>query len=569
MPSANEAQTEERFIRPILRALGFSYEVQADLAYASRRRQPDYALFLNESDRRNAASGAGVERYGNAVAVADAKRFDRPLDARQGADDPVAQIINYVFITRRSWGVLTNGRVWRLYGIAGDLLEGACYEVDLVALLEAGDAAAFRYFSAFFSASAFTPDGDGVTFLERALAQSVENAISVGDALQRQVFAALPLLAEGLLGEDERTPGALAEAFINSLTLLYRLLFCLHSEARGLLRINNPHYQHFSLRRQKIELARNLAGGRVFRDTLDLYDGLRALFRIVDRGDGAIGVNEYNGGLFSPERHPYFVGRTIPDRLMAPALDNLYRVGDEFVDYRDLSVRHLGTIYERLLDFVLVEADGRLRLAPGDGRHESGSYFTPERVVQQLVERTLDPLLESVSNEVVSSGATGDDALHRFLRIRVVDPAMGSGHFLVAATAYIATYIATEPAYDGDLPLASSNEWSREQCIYGVDLNPLAVELAQLSLWLVTAREGEPLTFLNNLRAGNSLVGARLSDLMDDSSDLFVSELRRVASQILDRLAEITSMESRAGDAIHAKEALANSVDRASRSLEA
>ena len=92
----------------------------------------------------------------------------------------------------------------------------------------------------------------------------------------------------------------------------------------------------------------------------DLYNDLRALFRIVDRGDPALGVNEYDGGLFSTARYPFFAGRSVSDLLLAPALDKLYRVGGESVDYRDLSIRHLGTIYERLLAFsqrALVDAE--------------------------------------------------------------------------------------------------------------------------------------------------------------------------------------------------------------------
>ena len=171
--------------------------------------------------------------------------------------------------------------------------------------------------------------------------------------------------------EEERSDGALAKAFDHALVLLYRLLFCLHAEARHLLPVDNPHYARYSLRAQKEELARDLAGGRIFSDRSDdLYNDLRALFRIVDRGDPALGVAEYNGGLFSARRHPYFEGRSVPDALLARALDNLYRVRGEFVDYRELSIRHLGTIYERLLQFHLTAAERSGLLSsphPGDG----------------------------------------------------------------------------------------------------------------------------------------------------------------------------------------------------------
>lgn len=144
LKNANEAQTEDRFIKPILRELGFKFTVQTDIRIGQGRRQPDYALFLDDKRRREADKLGGLARYQYAVAVADAKRFDRPLSgrkAREGTDeDPEAQIINYILATKRGWGILTNGRLWRLYAAEGGLIEGACYEVDLVAMLEGGGA---------------------------------------------------------------------------------------------------------------------------------------------------------------------------------------------------------------------------------------------------------------------------------------------------------------------------------------------------------------------------------------------------------------------------------------------
>jgi Eco57I restriction-modification methylase/N-6 DNA Methylase len=565
LQQANEAQTEERWIQPILRALGFTYTVQAGISVGIGRRQPDYALFLTDEDRSAADTLEGGSRYERAVAVADAKKFDRPFERRAAAgalsEDPVAQIINYVSITKRPWGILTNGRLWRLYSAQADLVTGACYEVDLVALLRGEDPEAFRYFAAFFGASAFAHGSDGRSFLDRAVAESQANAVRVGATLERQVFAAVPLVAEGLIADEERTPKVLADAFDNSLVFLYRLLFCLHAEARGLLPVENPHYRAYSLRDQKEELAQDLGRGRVFSSASDdLYNDLRALFRIVSGGDPNLGVAEYNGALFSASRHPYFTDRSIPDNLLAPALDYLYRVGGEFVDYRGLSVRHLGTIYERLLDYRLEERDGVLVLAPAAGRHETGSYFTPEHIVDLIVERTLEPLLERSSAQIAEAGRRGDAALQSFLDLRVLDPAMGSGHFLVSAAGYISQYIATDPSYDGELPLPEIQRLVAERCLYGVDANPMAVQLAQLSLWLTTAQRDEPLTFLNNLRAGNSLVGVELGELLIGTETMFTERLARDAEAILARIEEIERRVSQSGHDVHEKERLADAI---------
>lgn len=562
LPSFNEDQTEDRLVRPILGILGFSYTPRPALDVAGRRREPDYALFLDSAGRAEAEAVGGSARYLRAVAVLEAKRFDRPLDRRRASgslsEDPVAQVIHYVGTTKVPFGILTNGRVWRLYAERGDLIEGAHYEVDLIALLESGDAKALRAFTAFFSASAFRPDGDGRSFLDRVLDESRSNAIAVGDALQRQVFDGLPQIARGLLGDEPFERENLTLAFESSLVFLYRLLFCLHAEARGLLPVESPHYLEYSVRRQRQNLAGAIDGDRKFgHATARLYNELEALFALVDAGDDALGVNEYNGGLFSTAAHQWLAGRAIPDDLLAPALDGLYRLDGQAIDYRDLSVRHLGTIYERLLAYELApdaESDG-LALVEAPGRGDTGSYFTPEPIVDLIIERTLEPLLERRSAAVAEKGLTGDEALDAFLALRVVDPAMGSGHFLVSAAAYIAQFIATDPSYQGDLEWREIQRLVAERCLYGVDLNPMAVELARLALWLSTVSGAEPLTFLGNLRVGNSLVGADVDDLTASTATLFAERLARDAEQLLARVGEIAAQASDSGEAVHEKEA--------------
>jgi hypothetical protein len=566
LPSFNEDQTEERLIRPILAALGFHYTTRPDLSVAGRRREPDYALFLSEESRSDAEHVGGAARYASAAAVVEAKRFDRPLERRRAtgvlSEDPVAQIIHYVSTTRVPFGILTNGRIWRLYAERGDLVEGAYYEVDLIALLEAGDPRELRKFAVFFSASAFRPDQTGRSFLDRALEESRVNALKVGEALQRQVFSAVPSIALGLLGDDQPTPENLKASFEHALVFLYRLLFCLHAEARGLLPVESRHYFEYSVRKQRQELADAIDEGRRFgHASARLYNDLEALFTLVNAGDDGLGVNEFNGGLFSPGAHPWLRGRVVPDDLLAPALDGLYRLRGQPIDYRDLSVRHLGTIYERLLAHELVPRDDRLELERAEGRRDTGSYFTPEPIVDLIVERTLEPLLEQRSAEIAAGGLSGDAALESFLQLRVLDPAMGSGHFLVSAAAYIAQFIATDPSYRGDLEWKEIQRLVAERCLYGVDLNPMAVELARLALWLSTVSREEPLTFLSNLRVGNSLVGADVDDLLASTANLFAERLARDAEALLARTAEIAGKRSASGRAVHEKERVAEAAE--------
>jgi type I restriction-modification system DNA methylase subunit len=573
LAQANEAQTEERFIKPVLQRLGFYFNVQAGVQAALGHRQPDYALFVDDHSRSSAATRSGADRYVGAVAVGDAKRFDRPLDRRRVkghlSEDPVAQIIHYVVVTRARWGVLTNGRLWRLYGAEGDLVEGACLEFDLCALLDARDYEAFRYFATLFAASAFAPDVHGRCLLDRALEGSRAQAIAVGDALRRQVFGAVPLVAEGLLGDESRTEASLAAAFDNALVVLYRILFCLHAEDRGLLPVENPHYRPYSLRAQRVDLARYLDGGRLFSTRSDdLFNDLRALFRIIDQGDPTLEVNEYNGGLFSANRHMWLHGRSVSDEQMARALDLLYRVDREQVDYRSLSVRHLGTIFEQLLAFQLAEdGEGKLTLVQAGGRKATGAYFTPDHIVDDIVERTLAPILDRRSREVADAGLTGKRAFERLLDLHVLDPAMGSGHFLVGAAAYIARRIANDPSYDAEHSLIDLQGLVAERCLYGVDVNPMAVEIARLALWLSTVRADRPLRFLPNLRHGNSLVSCDLAVLLDEQTDLFAPELSARAREMLDRIGAIMSMDTDTGRRAHEKERIQDELNELRKPL--
>lgn len=558
LAGANEGETEQRFVRPVLDLLGHSFALFQ--AIPGTGRVPDYLLYGSEEEREAALlANAAVER---ATAVGDAKRFDVALDRRTAEGDPVAQIRDYVLLSKRPFGILTNGRVWRLYSRDAPLVERATHEVDLIALLEDGDPEDLRYFAAFFGASAFAPGADGRTFLERALDDSRLHAIEVSDALERAIFGAVPELAAGFLGQEERTRGTLDDAFANSLVFLYRVLFCLFAEARDLLPVRSQDYRHYSIAEHRLKVAGLLDRGQQLSSSNDgLYAELRALFRMIHAGDEALGVTEYDGGLFDPELHPWLELRSVPDALVAPALDRIYRVGRELVDYRNLSVRTLGAVYERLLAWDLGEEDGELRLVESPRRHEMGAYFTPEEVVDAIVERTLAPLLERRSLEARARGLSGEEALEHLLEMNVLDPAIGSGHFLVGAVGFLAQSIATDPAYDGDRSLDDLRRLVAERCLYGVDLSELAVELARLSLWLVTARVGEPLTFLANLRVGDSLVGADTQTLLDPSTGLLESHLAALAGDLLRQSAEVERRATRTGADAREKKRLAQDLE--------
>lgn len=535
-PSTNEAQTEHDLVRPVLQALGHTFEIQAALRTPKGTKKPDYLFYTSaaarDANKNRVLTDADLKA---AFAVGDAKYWERKLDVSSASETdeisrvPADQIAFYMRHSGVSWGILTNGRRWRLYHKDTVEKQDRFYEVDLKQLADANDADAFLYFYAFFRRAAFEPALSSTALtLEGMLRESADYARGVSESLKLQVFDALRHLAQGFLDypRNQLAPDAetLREIYASSLTVLYRLLFILYAEARELLPLRaSPGYrEQYSLYALVRDAARRLDSGvTLLADTGQTWARLRDLFAIVDGGNRQLQVDVFNGGLFDPRRHPFLERYTVGDAQLQRALDKLARVNREFIDYRDLAERHLGTIYEGLLEFHLEPTaptpDGfSVDLVNDRGeRHRTGSYYTPDFVVQYIVETTLRPVLDAA----VAGADTDEAKVAAVLAVNCCDLAMGSGHFPVAATEFIARYLLelnVAPAADaGDEP--DLYYWKRrvaQSCIYGVDLNPLAVELAKLSLWLATAAKGRPLSFLDHhLRCGNALVGARASEL--------------------------------------------------------
>lgn len=550
-PSAVEAQTEHDLVRPVLEALGHTFEVQVPLRTPRGVKRPDY-VFYRSVAARNANKGktVGETELGAAFAVGDAKHWERRLDvsapAHSGEHDeinriPAEQIAYYMLHSGARWGVLTNGRRWRLYHKESAQKQDRYYEVDLKDACAADDVDAFLYFYTFFRRAAFeTPAtagegpgaADGDLTLAAMLAESADYARGVSASLKSQVYEALLYLAQGFLdyapnrlAADEATLQAI---YANSLTMLYRLLFIFYAEARDLLplRSNKTYREVYSLYAAVRSAAANSDDGVLpLNETTGIWSKLKDLFQIIDAGSPPLAVATFNGGLFDPAGHPFLEQYKVGDGHLQRALDQLARVGGEFIDYRDLAERHLGTIYEGLLEHTLqpmrepVWAQGvrwTVDLLDDKGeRHRTGSYYTPDDIVQYIVEGALRPALEAAV-----AGKRGDDEkIEAIFALNCVDPSMGSGHFLVAAIDCIARFVmeqglAPGAAAGGEADLPYWRRRAAQSCIYGVDLNPLAVELAKLSLWLATAAKGRPLSFLDHhLRCGNALVGASFAAL--------------------------------------------------------
>jgi hypothetical protein len=304
----------------------------------------------------------------------------------------------------------------------------------------------------------------------------------------------------------------LQDSFEQALTIVYRMLFLLFAEARALVPLWHPVYRDS----YSLEALRDLAERST--RTPGLWDALRAIARLAHAGcrAGDLRVTAFNGRLFSPTRTPLADRRGLDDEAARRAVMALStrpapdRAGHERIAYRDLGVEQLGAVYETLLDYEPRLERRTVTLESGSGiRKATGTFYTPQPIADYLVRRTLGLLVR-------------DAAPDRILQLRIVDPAMGSGAFLVAACRYLAN------AYEvalvraggchgsdiGEAERAAIRRTVAERCLYGVDLNPMAVQLARLSLWLATLAADRPLSFLDHrLQAGDSLLGAWVGNL--------------------------------------------------------
>ena len=587
----NEAVTEQELIRPVLESLGWADYLPQQGA-ARNEDVPDYLLFTDATSKGHAAGRTNPEeRFRDAIVVEESKRFGLPLDARDRDDGhqsktPHGQILRYLSTadiesdSRIRWGILTNGGVWRLYDYRARPRATGYFEVDLGEMLESGDEDGLRLFYILFRRDSFTPQQGATTgFLEAALAQGRRYEEKVAQDLSSVVFERVfPKLVQALAdatGED--LPGVRHAALI----FLYRLLFVLYAEDRGLLPVNDRRYEDYGLRKPvRDHVTHRMQSGAVFSTSASSYYGhLMTLFRQIDEGDESIGLPPYNGGLFASEAAPLLKMAYLMDKTVGDIIYDLSHTETEgtrqFVNYRDMSVQQLGSIYERLLEREPVrDADGKIVVRPNPyARKDSGSFFTPQELVDLIVDRTLKPLAEErlKAFEDKSKELKGDqrpaaerhaellalDPAEAVLDLKVLDPAMGSGHFLVTAVDFLSDYIAELAEYvpavpewlDGEyasplvervatirrdiLQRAQTSDWVMDEaqltdqaiirrmvlkrCIYGVDKNPLTVELAKVSLWLHSFTVGAPLSFLDHhLRCGDSLVGLRVNDATRD-----------------------------------------------------
>jgi hypothetical protein len=403
------------------------------------------------------------------------------------------------------WCFCVNGPALRLFD-AKRLYSRRFAEFDIALAID--DEATFKVLWGLLRATAMTTPGDST--LDCAVERSERHRASVRDSLQGGVHDALAHLAGAFVSTAGRRR-ADGRAIDESLVVIYRVLFLLFAEARGLVPQWHPVYRDgytVESLRACVETETRPTG---------LWESLQAIARLAHRGcrAGTLTVAPFNGRLFSPADAPLAESLRLDDEPVRRALLALTtresREGRERIAYADLGVEQLGAVYEHVLDYAAVSA-GRhspIELRPSGRRKATGTFYTPRALTEYLVRRTLAPLVDGLSAEEI-------------LELRVLDPAMGSGAFLVSACRYLAHAYeqavvrdgGVAPSGIGDADRAGFRRTIAQRCLYGVDINPMAVQLARLSLWLATLARDRPLTFLDHhLRTGDSLVGASLEDI--------------------------------------------------------
>ncbi len=590
----NEAYTRTGFLDPLLADLSWHFIPETKLPKGLTRKRPDYCLFpFAEAQQQAAAQTETVAVFRLADTVLEAKKWQHPLDQVSKWETPglfpSQQIQDYLRHAKDAtgtrlfnWAILTNGNTWRLY------CEQAAIDAHFEFALADGEGFCsledFRLFVALFRPQAFARGADGRCPLDQVREESLTSQAELESNLRKRIFDVLEDLASGFRDRSVNgiTPADYPTLYDTSLIFLYRLLFVLYAEGRGLLPVKPFGYGSNKVYRERFSLAGLVADLRdktKFSDDAftDLYERLLRLFHLIN-GDNpkqneATRVTHYNGGLFNPVLHPKVEQWRVGDRTLANVLRQLVfsqppargsakqqQIStDEAIDYASLEVRQLGDISEGLLGAHLAEnaTTKHLELRNEEGRnHRHGIYYTPDWIVRYLLQQTVQPLLSEIEGSPAVQAALKAKSEEKrrdnsfalaVLQLNLLDPAMGSGHFLVRATEWLAeevvhhstTRVMTEQiVHSGPnrrtkedickanrVPVppgvpqqqAETAYWRRrvvEACIYGVDVNPLAVELAKLSLWLTCIAADEPLNFLDHhLRPGNSLIWVSPGDM--------------------------------------------------------
>lgn len=434
------------------------------------------------------------------------------------------------------WGFVSNGLSLRLLRDNVSITRQAYVEFDLEEMMDGETYADFVLLWLLCHESRVEGDPALECWLEKWSRTAQKEGTRVLDHLRDGVEQAIAALGSGFLAHpanaelrDRLRGGQLGtqDYYRQVLRIVYRLIVLFVAEDRDMLfhpeadAADRTRYTlYYSVSRLR-RLAEQRLGTRHF----DLFSGLRLVMEKLGDDDGypELGLPALNSFLFSREAIPDLADGEIPNRDLLDAIRALAFTSDghtrRVVDYRNLGPEELGSVYESLLELHPVlhidTATFKLDTASGHERKTTGSYYTPTSLITSLLDSALDPVLDEACAK--------SDPEKAILNLKVCDPACGSGHFLIAAAHRIARRLAAVRTGEEEPPPEARRKALRDvigRCIYGVDLNPMSVELCKVNLWMEAIEPGKPLSFLErHIQSGNSLFGVTPTLLADGIPD--------------------------------------------------
>lgn len=510
--------TRRLWLSQILRVL--DYGVIEPLRHSLAVDQTEFAishLFNNKVPLHLIGCGQDLDRKGGG---AGSKRSPHGL---------VQQLLNST--DRHLWAFLSNGVLWRVLRDDQSLSRQSMVEFDLESIFEGQLYDEFLLFYLVCHQSRVRSEKPEECWLEKWHLAAGEEGKRALNTLRSGVEDAIKALGQGYLSHAANTKlrerirsGELdkQDYYRQLLRQIYRLIFLFVAEDRGLLadpkaspsakQLYQDSFSTLRLRR----IAERTPGSQRHHD---LYSGFKLVLRQLGKAGGCpeLGLPALGSFLFSEESAEDLHAAEISNAAFLQAIRRLSTTAEggrrTRVDYRNLGTEELGSVYESLLElhpeFSRDGSSFQLLYASGNERKTSGSYYTPDSLIQCL----LDTALEPVVHEAVSKA--GRDAKRReeaILDLKVIDPAVGSGHFLIAAAHRLAKRLAQVRAGEDEPSPHERQKALRDvigRCLYGIDINPMAAELCRVSLWIESMEPGRPLSFLDHhIVVGNSLLGA-------------------------------------------------------------
>ena len=431
------------------------------------------------------------------------------------------------------WGIVSNGLRLRVLRNNASLTRQAYVEFDLEAMMNGEVYADFALLWLLCHQSRVEAERPAECWLEKWSRTALEQGTRALDQLRNGVERAITALGGGFLAHptnsllrEKLRSGALGQQdyYRQVLRLVYRLIVLFVAEDREILFhpdsseiVRERYSKYYSTAR-----LRRLAEQRVGTRHADLYAGLRLVMEALggalggalgkDNGCPELGLPALNSFLFSRDAVVDIVDCEIANRDLLDAIRSLALTDDRHsrrvVDYKNLGAEELGSVYESLLELHPVlhieAAKFELATASGHERKTTGSYYTPTSLINCLLDSALDPVLDEAEQQ--------PDPETAILNLKVCDPACGSGHFLIASAHRIARRLASIRTGVEEPAPSERRKALRDvvgRCIYGVDINPMSVELCKVSLWMEAIEPGKPLSFLEqHIQCGNSLLGA-------------------------------------------------------------